>query len=241
VEEGDMIKTNKAGSLATYLAWAAGLVALTATESGTLALAKNPPNTEKGTWAITLRVYDYAHLNPSTLSDAEGEATRILAQADVDTRWVLWSGPPADGDYSPNRQSACQANSYILQIMPKAMVAALEESPDSLGFTLLYNTGESVMASVFYDRISKLSSGPRAATPVLLGRVMAHEIGHLLLGAKAHSPSGIMRAHWSDHDFTMGGRAELNFTAEQSRRMKTRLAQQAQTCEAQSKGVELGR
>jgi hypothetical protein len=193
-----------------------------------------------GMAAITLRVYDYAHLSPSTLLAAEGEATRILAQADVDARWELWLGPPADGD-SPIRQSACQANSYVLQIMPKAMVAALQESPDSLGFTLLSDTGESVMSSVFYDRISKLSSGPRAATPVLLGRVMAHEIGHLLLGAKAHSPSGIMRAHWSDQDFSMGGRADLFFTAEQSRRMKTRLAQQARACEAQAKVVELGR
>jgi hypothetical protein len=120
------------------------------------------------------------------------------------------------------------------------MVAAPRESPDSLGFTLLSNAGESIMASVFYDRIREMSSPPRAATPVLLGRAMAHEIGHLLLGANAHSRSGIMRAHWSDQDLTMGTRGEFLFTAEQSRRMKTRLAQQVQTCEALVKGVEPG-
>jgi hypothetical protein len=195
----------------------------------------------QGMAAITLRVYDYAHVIPSTLLAAEDEATRILAQADVNARWGLWSGPPADGGYSPNRESACQANSYILRIMPKAMVAVPRESPDSLGFTLLSNSGESIMASVFYDRIRELSSAPRTPTPILLGRAMVHEIGHLVLGANAHSPTGIMRAHWSDHDLTMGTRGEFLFTAQQSRRMKTRLAQQAQTCEAQAKGVALGR
>ena len=77
--------------------------------------------------------------------------------------------------------------------------------------------------------------------PTLLGRVMAQEIGHMLLGPKAHSRTGIMRAFWVDHELSTAARQELVFTAEQSRRMKTRLAGQAQTGQAQAKAVELGR
>ncbi len=226
---------------ATLLRWVAGLVALTTTGSGTLALAKNPPDAEKSAWAITLIVYDYAHLNRSSMLAAEGEATRIFARAGVDARWVDCPTAHADQDNFPNCQSEWQANNYILRVMPTAMVATLGESQDSLGCTLVCNTGEGVMASVFYNRINELSGGPHAPVPVLLGRAMAHEIGHLLLGPNAHSRTGIMRAQWSDHDFTMEARIELFFTAEQSRRMKTRLAEQAQTWQAQAKAVELGR
>jgi hypothetical protein len=31
---------------------------------------------------------------------------------------------------------------------------------------------------------------------VLLGRVVAHEVGHLLRGRSSHSLNGLMRAHW---------------------------------------------
>ena len=32
---------------------------------------------------------------------------------------------------------------------------------------------------------------------VILGRVTAHEIGHLLLGTNGHAPAGLMRATWN--------------------------------------------
>ena len=46
---------------------------------------------------------------------------------------------------------------------------------------------------MFYDRVEELSNTlccPRRAT---LGRLMAHEIAHLLLRGSGHTPFGIMR------------------------------------------------
>ena len=80
-----------------------------------------------------------------------------------------------------------------------------------------------------------------ALADVLLGRAMAHEIGHLLLGANSHSLNGIMRGHWSVHEFRLNARIDMLFITEHSRRMKALLAEQAQTAQAQAKPVELGR
>ena len=77
--------------------------------------------------------------------------------------------------------------------------------------------------------------------PALLGRVMAHEIGHILLGTHAHSRTGIMRAVWTDHELSTAASQELVLTALQSCRMKSRLTEQTQTWQAQAKPVELGR
>jgi hypothetical protein len=41
----------------------------------------------------------------------------------------------------------------------------------------------------------------------LLGRAIAHEIGHLLLATNTHAPSGLMRELWS-HDELQRARRE---------------------------------
>ena len=41
---------------------------------------------------------------------------------------------------------------------------------------------------------------------------MAHELGHLLLGANAHSKWGLMRARWTREDLVAADRGELSFS-----------------------------
>jgi hypothetical protein len=250
-----MTKANTAGSLAivgdgkigsstmnrtaNFLGWVAGLVALAVTGSGTLALAKNPRHVEKSGWAITLRVYDYAHVNRSELLAAEGRASGILALAGVEVHWVDCPVLQSTLDNYSNCQSAWKVNDYVLGVMPKSKANVQEASQDALGYAIDCGMGPS--AGVFYDRVRTLASGDTAPLAALLGRVMAHEIGHLLLGANSHSRTGIMRAFWADRDLSLAAGPELLFTAEQSRRMKARLAEQAQAVQAQAKAVEPGR
>ena len=49
-------------------------------------------------------------------------------------------------------------------------------------------------ASIFCDRIATTPGAPKYF-PIPLGNVIAHEVGHLVLGANSHSRSGIMRAN----------------------------------------------
>jgi hypothetical protein len=48
----------------------------------------------------------------------------------------------------------------------------------------------------------------------ILGLVMAHEVGHLLLGSHSHSTSGIILASWQRQELTAAGKGAL---AENSR------------------------
>ena len=217
----------------------AGLMILTTTESGTRALAKNPPDTEKST--ITLRVYDYAHVNRPALLAAEGEATRIFADAGVNARWLDCPTSHAEWDNFPNCHSAARVNDYAVRVLPKAMVALQKKSQDQLGFAVDCEGVPHCPASIFYDRVRSLAGGASAPVEILLGRVMAHEIGHLLLGENSHSRTGIMRGSWTDRELSMEARHEMLFAAEQSRWMRTHLAEQARTWEAQMKVAELGR
>ncbi len=58
-------------------------------------------------------------------------------------------------------------------------------------------SGRGVLASVFLDRVDWLARTSGTDRNALLGRAIAHEIGHLLLGSTRHSSDGLMRALWS--------------------------------------------
>jgi hypothetical protein len=183
--------------------------------------------------AIILRVYDYARENPSALLAAEGEATRILAQAGVNARWTDCPTSPEFNGYLDCRQP-WQVNDYVLEVIPESMVARLGKTGEAMGSTPACFTGPYCTAIVFYDRARAMVNGQTVVAPVLLGRAMAHEIGHLLLGANSHSPSGIMRASWSSSDLRRIVGPAMLFTEEQSRQMRTHLTKRAQSSQAQA-------
>ena len=204
------------------------LALMDAAASGTPSLAKHPPDARRGTASLTLRVYDYARENRSSLLAAEAEATRILGQAGVNARWTDCPTSRAQSSNYPDCQLPWRVNDYVLDVLPEAMTALLGKSEDALGSTPTC-TGSHCTAIVFFDRIERMSNGGTATAPMLLGRAMAHEIGHLLLGAKTHSPSGIMRARWSPGELRLNAGPGMLFTQEQARQMRMRLSEQIQS------------
>jgi hypothetical protein len=52
------------------------------------------------------------------------------------------------------------------------------------------------IAYIFADRIRQKAWQYLATFDRGLGHAMAHEVGHLLLGAHSHAPAGLMTADW---------------------------------------------
>ena len=50
----------------------------------------------------------------------------------------------------------------------------------------------------------------------VLGYVLTHEIGHLLLGSNSHSVSGIMSPHWNDEELRRISEGTLLFLSGES-------------------------
>ena len=61
---------------------------------------------------------------------------------------------------------------------------------------------------VFYDRVTDVAAVNRADIALLMGNVIAHEMGHLLLHHAAHAANGLMRGIW-DADAIRQGAAGL--------------------------------
>lgn len=73
-------------------------------------------------------------------------------------------------------------------------------------------------AHVIYDRVEALTSRSQRSVASLLGDVIAHELGHLLLPGPGHSARGIMRSGVDVHV-----RAMETFTSPQARQIRSRL------------------
>jgi hypothetical protein len=81
------------------------------------------------------------------------------------------------------------------------------------------------LATVFTDRIAWLAALSRAKYTDLLGRAVAHEIGHLLIGTNEHSASGLMRAIWTAAELTRNDRDDWLFTTDDRARLhRSRMA-----------------
>jgi hypothetical protein len=71
--------------------------------------------------------------------------------------------------------------------------------PDACGMAyVLREIDRGWLATAFFDRISSASARVGVDAGTLLGLVIAHELGHLMLGSGYHGGAGVMRAEWEE-------------------------------------------
>jgi len=197
-----------------------GLGFLLSTNAMILSAAPQASKTGQGL-RITVRVYDYAHVPPGTLRQAEEEATRIFHLARVESEWLDCPTSVEEASKYPACEPPLGAMAVDLRILPQSMASRLRSSREQLGFALpSARPGRASATWVFYHRVEELAEGKDASESQILGHAIAHEIGHLLLGPDRHSDHGIMRANWGTRDLQEAGRGQLFFTAEQGERIR---------------------
>ena len=88
-----------------------------------------------------------------------------------------------------------------------------------LGYSFVdVETQTGVLATILADRVNRKARRVRISFDVLLGRTVAHELGHLLLGTNDHTQAGLMRSMWSNEDLR-GGPAAMRFSTPDAARM----------------------
>jgi hypothetical protein len=65
---------------------------------------------------------------------------------------------------------------------------------------------------LYYERLSALRAELRITPAEILGCVIAHEIGHLELGADSHSQTFLMRAQWDSKSLSDASKGQLRFS-----------------------------
>ena len=83
--------------------------------------------------------------------------------------------------------------------------------------------GTGVLATIYIDRVEQLAETSGIDMATLLGRAIAHELGHLLLASNTHSSRGLMRAKWSRDDLRRQRFGDWMFTKKDAESMQRRL------------------
>ncbi len=154
---------------------------------------------------ITVSVCTLGHLSSKAVARAETGTAALFRSMDVDVVWGKCEGAPVG-------EEAAQQHWFTLRMRAGSPFGIPESaSLDTLGQAFLSESRAGYLAEVYYETTQSLASREQLEPEDLLASVMAHELGHLLLGP-GHAPDGVMRAAWDGRDLESIRMGRLKFS-----------------------------
>ena len=169
----------------------------------------------------TIRVYDYAQVPAESLRQAQQLVTKIYSAIGVRIRWL--DTVRAEEMPLPRGASIADSNGFVMIVRNSSTSSPYEDVKDALGTAVISRHNGGRVAYVMSDRIRRVAGGSETTATSVMGAVIAHELGHLLLPRGSHSPSGLMQANW-DRDVVLEIKpTDLKFTPKQARLVREAL------------------
>jgi hypothetical protein len=153
---------------------------------------------------LTVRVYDAVRVPANTRRSVEAQAAAILKDAGIAVVWrdclddlggcVAPLGPTEIAVRLVTSPSHVVDQAHASD----AMNLVRDDQADSLGYSVVdVKEGRGWLATIFVDRVDRAARAANSNSSRLFGQVIAHEIGHLLLGRSTHAARGLMRSRWT--------------------------------------------
>jgi hypothetical protein len=185
-------------------------------------LEAQPPETEL---KIEIHIYNYSSISDETLARAEQETARVFQHMGVGATWRVCPLTSQEAVHNKACVLPDAPTRLVLRLLSNSMADSFGGGGDIFGSALLpANEGFGVVANVYADRTRELAD--RREFEVILGRVIAHELGHLLLGKNAHSAAGIMHGRWRAQDLGLSRQAAMLFLPGEAKRIRAQVRAQ---------------
>jgi hypothetical protein len=173
--------------------------------------------------SVTIRIYDSAGVTPSDRTAALKTAGTILSRADLDATWIVCT-PARDGRPQPGCDTSPASHELVVRLTHSSPTAE-DGNSRAFGYSLIdATTATGTLSTVFVDRVDWLASTGKAVRADVLGRAIAHEIGHQLLGSNDHSARGLMRETWTADELTRNRAEDWQFSSAQRAALHARWA-----------------
>jgi len=155
---------------------------------------------------VTVRVYDNTGATDAERRPSLRVAASIVSAASVELLWhtcTASAGPASPSD--TRRARACATplapGELAVRIVRSGTAADGSRRLLPLGDAMINSqTGAGVLATIYLDRVNWMAEQTGVDARALLGRAIAHELGHLLMATGAHGPNGLMRPVWSQSE-----------------------------------------
>ena len=163
--------------------------------------------------SLLVRIYDNVGVLGSELASALRTTHDILRRADLNADWVQCRSR-RDGPVSAVCDQPLSSGDVVVRLIVGSEAEGGERR--ALGYSLFDANGVSGFATVYVDRVDWLAKRAQSPRAPVLGRAIAHEIGHLILRSNAHTESGLMREVWTAEQVVRNRREDWTFSADQS-------------------------
>ena len=168
---------------------------------------------------VTLHIHS-GNVSGILLARTKQQASMVLSQVGVH---VQWKGYDVN---LPARQctgSLVDVSDIDILILDESRP---HDHPGALAYALPFaKSGFRIV--VFHDRVLHSAGRPN---PELFGHVIAHEVGHMLLGVLSHSGDGLMQAHWASQDISAMQMHPLQFSLDDILTIAQRSGQRRRAC-----------
>jgi hypothetical protein len=166
---------------------------------------------------VTVSVYDFAHVGPKTLKQAEQLVADVFVSAGIVARLttaISANGRVLGSDFSAPSVGGCTQSPLPVivraQILPHAPPGF---TPHALGYSLPC-AQRGTQITVYADRMEAVSRAGYAAFYQVLAHSLAHELGHVLLRSNAHEASGLMKGFWTKNDWQRAAVFVVRFSSQ---------------------------
>jgi hypothetical protein len=164
--------------------------------------------------SLVVRVYDGFGVPGDRLDRARVTVDRILKDAGVTVDW---------------RQCPCPAPVGAGELVVRITAASPSSEPASLGFSYVdVRRKAGTLATVFADRVHALAAAADVEDDgPLLGRAIAHELAHLLVGTREHERHGLMRGQWTTRELATRQPSDWMLSATERTNIRQAIARRA--------------
>lgn len=173
---------------------------------------------------LVVSVYDSVGIPRTALAEAEREAERIFKPAGVNVLWMNCRTAATSQEDSPALTPPdCGLVKWPDHLALRIVPRSNRFTNEVFGVAFLSAEGVGCYSDVFYDHATDLHAESNVSVANILGNVIAHELGHLLLGSNSHALSGIMKGRWEGEELNRVAKGGLSFNAEQAEHIRDRL------------------
>jgi hypothetical protein len=179
--------------------------------------------------AVSIRTFNYAAVAGGQMSDAQSEATHIFKGAGISLEWIECR-VPGTGAGMACSEPLLTGRDLMLRLVDRVPVTG--ERVVALGESMLDREQRGgVLMTIDLFPVRAVAEKTATAVSTLLGRAIAHEIGHLLLGSAEHPRLGLMRALWSHEELRGLKPAHWGFSSREAAQMRETLRQLTRTAD----------
>jgi hypothetical protein len=163
---------------------------------------------------LRLFVYDRAGLPPPVLETSLAEVRQIFKKTGLNLESLVCQAiglPACDVPFD--------SASIAVRIFSESDSGRWPAPSHTFGLAFVGGPGRlGRFLGVFLEPISRLAAGEGLDLSLLVAHVIAHEIGHLLLG-EGHAVGGVMKYPWRRKELTMIQQKSLRFSKHETRRI----------------------